>query len=333
MWVSCDRCILMWLYVQAERWFLDLFFHIWLFRSWGVRIRENIKLTLFSFKLIPTKNKIIHYGTNGSSNQWSRQWIWWRILSGWSAPGSPYVQPRVRHDWRRLLQQQGLLLRGGQPSPGLESTWVVVDSCYYKLCKDSHFRRGACSQSSPRSRHPACCPHSAQWRPGKSQIVPVMTDEWLVSQVDLTCHSCQHHVRTNTKSGPSTLAWALCCCLCVIGMWDNITFLYILHVNTVKWYYPDAFPVPWSHSAWPGSGWRSTTAPTVAFCWASTRAGRGRRLARSVSVSPCSLLLILTVQHRINTHNKIVEVICEPDIKFWSIFVIQEYNFLYIYLK
>jgi len=36
--------------------------------------------------------------------------------------------------------------------------------------------------------------------------------------VDLTCYHCQHHVRTNTKSGPSFLAWALCCCMCVIGV-------------------------------------------------------------------------------------------------------------------
>lgn len=36
--------------------------------------------------------------------------------------------------------------------------------------------------------------------------------------VDLTCFHCQHHVRTNTKSGPSFLAWALCCCLCVVGV-------------------------------------------------------------------------------------------------------------------
>ena len=55
----------------------------------------------------------------------------------------------------------------------------------------------------------------------------VWTNVMVVSlfQVDLTCHSCQHHVRTNTKSGPSTLAWALCCCLCVIGMWVDILLI------------------------------------------------------------------------------------------------------------
>ena len=37
--------------------------------------------------------------------------------------------------------------------------------------------------------------------------------------VDLTCYICQHHQRTNTKSGPSFLAWALCCCMCVVGVW------------------------------------------------------------------------------------------------------------------
>ena len=36
--------------------------------------------------------------------------------------------------------------------------------------------------------------------------------------VDLTCYHCQHHVRTNTKSGPSFLAWALCCCMCLVGV-------------------------------------------------------------------------------------------------------------------
>jgi len=46
-------------------------------------------------------------------------------------------------------------------------------------------------------------------------VVPTQLSD---GPVDLTCHSCQHHVRTNTKSGPSTLAWALCCCLCVIGI-------------------------------------------------------------------------------------------------------------------
>ena len=33
--------------------------------------------------------------------------------------------------------------------------------------------------------------------------------------VDLTCVHCQHHVRTNIKTSPSTLSWALCVCMCV----------------------------------------------------------------------------------------------------------------------
>ena len=41
--------------------------------------------------------------------------------------------------------------------------------------------------------------------------------------VDLTCVHCQHHVRTNTKSGPSFLAWALCCCMCLVGVWVSLT--------------------------------------------------------------------------------------------------------------
>jgi len=43
-------------------------------------------------------------------------------------------------------------------------------------------------------------------------VVPTELSE---SPVDLTCVHCQHHVRTYTKSGPSTLTWALCVCLCL----------------------------------------------------------------------------------------------------------------------
>ena len=50
----------------------------------------------------------------------------------------------------------------------------------------------------------------------------VMVRARVMYQVDLTCHQCQHHVRTNTKSGPSFLAWALCTCMCLVGVW--VTF-------------------------------------------------------------------------------------------------------------
>merc|ERR1739848_496669 len=35
------------------------------------------------------------------------------------------------------------------------------------------------------------------------------------SPVNLTCFHCQHHVKTYTKTGPSTLTWALCACMCL----------------------------------------------------------------------------------------------------------------------
>merc|ERR1719342_852863 len=46
-------------------------------------------------------------------------------------------------------------------------------------------------------------------------VVPTQLND---GPVDLSCTTCQHHVRTNTKSGPSGLAWALCCCMCVLGV-------------------------------------------------------------------------------------------------------------------
>lgn len=37
--------------------------------------------------------------------------------------------------------------------------------------------------------------------------------------VTLTCFSCQEHITTRTKSGPSTLSWALCGILCIFVCW------------------------------------------------------------------------------------------------------------------
>lgn len=33
--------------------------------------------------------------------------------------------------------------------------------------------------------------------------------------VSLTCYNCQEHITTQTKTGPSPLTWAACCCLFV----------------------------------------------------------------------------------------------------------------------
>lgn len=37
--------------------------------------------------------------------------------------------------------------------------------------------------------------------------------------VTLTCYHCQHHVTTTTKTGPSTLSWLLCGCMCIFLCW------------------------------------------------------------------------------------------------------------------
>lgn len=37
--------------------------------------------------------------------------------------------------------------------------------------------------------------------------------------VTLTCYHCQVHMTTNIKTGPSTLSWATCACLCIFLFW------------------------------------------------------------------------------------------------------------------
>ena len=43
----------------------------------------------------------------------------------------------------------------------------------------------------------------------------VVPDELSDGPVTLTCYLCQHHMTTKTKTGPSTLSWALCACMCL----------------------------------------------------------------------------------------------------------------------
>eukprot|EP00090_Calanus_glacialis_P002146 TRINITY_DN11613_c0_g1_i1.p1 TRINITY_DN11613_c0_g1~~TRINITY_DN11613_c0_g1_i1.p1 ORF type:complete len:145 (-),score=17.63 TRINITY_DN11613_c0_g1_i1:144-578(-) len=60
--------------------------------------------------------------------------------------------------------------------------------------------------------------------PAHKSPTPVATQLVVPTQlssapVDLTCVHCQHHVRTNIKTSPSTLSWALCVCMCVGLCW------------------------------------------------------------------------------------------------------------------
>jgi len=47
----------------------------------------------------------------------------------------------------------------------------------------------------------------------------VVPDELSDGPVTLTCYLCQHHMTTKTKTGPSTLSWALCACMCLFVCW------------------------------------------------------------------------------------------------------------------
>ena len=43
-------------------------------------------------------------------------------------------------------------------------------------------------------------------------VVPTELSE---GPVTLTCVHCQEHITTKTKTGPSTLTWALCSVMCI----------------------------------------------------------------------------------------------------------------------
>jgi len=47
----------------------------------------------------------------------------------------------------------------------------------------------------------------------------VVPSELSDGPVTLTCYHCQHHMTTTTKTGPSTLSWAMCACLCIFACW------------------------------------------------------------------------------------------------------------------
>eukprot|EP00088_Acartia_fossae_P004085 TRINITY_DN11746_c0_g1_i1.p1 TRINITY_DN11746_c0_g1~~TRINITY_DN11746_c0_g1_i1.p1 ORF type:complete len:152 (-),score=14.75 TRINITY_DN11746_c0_g1_i1:594-1049(-) len=46
-------------------------------------------------------------------------------------------------------------------------------------------------------------------------VVPTQLSD---GPVDLTCIHCQHHVTTRIKTKSSGLTWAICTCLCLVGV-------------------------------------------------------------------------------------------------------------------
>lgn len=72
----------------------------------------------------------------------------------------------------------------------------------------------------------------------------VVPDTLSDGPVTLTCFHCQHHMTTVAKTGPSTLSWALCACMCIFVCWPcclipfclsklNVTEHYCSNCNTL----------------------------------------------------------------------------------------------------
>lgn len=52
-------------------------------------------------------------------------------------------------------------------------------------------------------------------------VVPIELSD---APVTLTCYQCQQHVTTKTKTGPSTLTWGICLCMCFFACWPCCLF-------------------------------------------------------------------------------------------------------------
>jgi len=82
----------------------------------------------------------------------------------------------------------------------------------------------------------------------------VVPTELSDNPVDLTCVHCQHHVRTRIKSGPSVLTWALCTCLCLVGVCIPCAFIPFCssRLNVTEHYCPNCDILLGKYKGWKG---------------------------------------------------------------------------------
>ena len=137
---------------------------------------ENINVLPIGRKSSMPKNSPGHLPGRSLVTNNSEPLLW----SFWSANTGLFC-PKSFEDFRRA------------PGPGYERCRMMLEPSF-----------GTFSDVGPAHKAPP---------PVATQLV--VPTELSDTPVTLTCYHCQHHVTTHTKTGPSTLSWMLCGCLCI----------------------------------------------------------------------------------------------------------------------